>query len=628
MDTPDNEKAVDTLGAGATRGKAAEIKKARLQTPDGKIAPFPKGRFLKFVSKLKVQTKDYGLVPLELLGSQLYALDEICEGMASGQTTFVFLKARQLGISTFFLALDLFQAFEHQGLLGIFATHDEGSRDQFRNQIDVFMGTLPSSYKVAYETNNRQMLVLKNNSLFRYLVAGSRTTTNKLGRSGGCNFLHATEVAFWGSAEDIKALGQTLSEHFQHRMYVYESTANGFNHYYDMWETAKESPAQKAIFIGWWRDERNEFSAKHPLYLKYMPKGINTPITPLEKKRVKEVKKQYGADITAGQLAWYRFHLETKCGGDQSNMDQEMPWTEEDAFIATGSAFFPNNIITEQLRTAKKALCAPYIIRLTQRFDETRLIACNIERADLKIWNTPVPGAKYVLGADPAHGISGEGDNAAIGIYRCYSDGIEQVAEYASASCAPFQFAWTLAFLCGLYKDVYYVLEMNGPGVAARDELTQLKQKLAAFAVEGADDFRNCLRHMKDFLYRRADSMSSNVLLQWQTTPNTRDQLLHKFRIGMETSRIEIKSLYCLEEARFLAMEDDGYIGAPASKHDDRVFAAAMAYWGWEKGVKNLMHSQGLTRLKCMENDKSGGANPIDTLVNRFLKNANIGVPQ
>lgn len=627
MKTPESETVPDTLERG-TSGIHIAKKKARAQRPDGRVEKFPKERFLKFVSKLSVQTKDYGLVELQLLGSQLYALDEMVKGMEEGVTTFVFLKARQLGISTLFLALDLFMAFEHEGLLGIFATHDEGSRDQFRNQIDVFMTTLPPSYKVNYETNNRLMLVLKNSSMFRYLVAGTRTTTNKLGRSGGCNFLHATEVAFWGSADDIKALGQTLSELYLHRMYIYESTANGFNHFYDMWEIAKESPAQKAIFIGWWRDERNEFSANHPLYLKYMPKGTKTPITPLERKRVREVKRQYGYDITAGQLAWYRFHLETKCGGDQSAMDQEMPWTEEDAFIATGSTFFPANILTEQLRSAKKSLCMPMIIRLTERFEETRLVSCNIEKADLKIWSKPVPGGKYVLGADPSHGISGDSDNASISIFRCYADGIEQVAEYASPTCAPFQFAWTLAFLCGLYKDVYYVLEMNGPGVAARDEMVQLRQKLATFAPGADDDFRNCLRHMKDFLYRRADSMASNVLLQWQTTPNTRDQLLHKFRIGMETDRVQIKSLFALEEARFMVMEQDGYIGAPPSKHDDRVFAGAMAYWGWDKGVRGAMQAAGLTRAKVMENDKNGGANPIDNLVNRFLKNANISVPQ
>ncbi len=112
------------------------------------------------------------------MGSQKYVLEEIVEGMARGITIFVILKSRQLGISTLFLALDLFWAFEHWGTLGVFATHDEGSRDQFRNQIEVFLTGLPKSHKIPYNVNNRLMLVLDAPclSIFRYLVAGTRTT--------------------------------------------------------------------------------------------------------------------------------------------------------------------------------------------------------------------------------------------------------------------------------------------------------------------------------------------------------------------------------------------------------------------------------------------------------------------
>ena len=154
-----------------------------------------------------------------MLGSQIYILDEICAGLGQGVTTFVILKSRNLGASTFFLALDMFWAFEHAGMLGVFVTHEEAARDQFRNQIDLFLETLPRGYKVAQNKNNAKMLVLKNASLFRYLVAGQRSQSNKLGRSGGVNFAHCTEVAFWGSADDLSSLNQTFSELYPHRCY-------------------------------------------------------------------------------------------------------------------------------------------------------------------------------------------------------------------------------------------------------------------------------------------------------------------------------------------------------------------------------------------------------------------------
>lgn len=596
--------------------------------PDGRVEPFPRIRFLEFLKVLRVQTKDYGLVRLKLLGSQVYVMDEIIKGLEEGVTTFVILKARQLGISTFFLALDLFWAFEHEGLLGCFVTHDEASRDQFRNQIDVFLTTLPEAYRIPYETNNRLMLVLKNSSLFRYLVAGTRSSTNKLGRSGGSNYCHSTETAFYGSAEDIKALGQTFSELYPYRLYFFESTANGFNHYADMWEVAKDSPAQKAIFVGWWRDERNEFGENHPLYLKYMAQGVKTPLTQLERVRVKAVKKEYGFQITAGQVAWYRFHMETKCGNDQSTMDQEMPWTAEDAFISTGNSFFTNEVLTVCMKEARKSLCMPFIIKLTDNFQDTRMMSSSIEKAELKIWEKPSKYGKYVIGADPIFGSSGDSDNGVISVFRCYADGCEQVAEYASPSVSTFQFAWVVAFLCGLYKDVTLNLEITGPGTPVYQELVQLRQKLSTVTPGLDTDMRNCLLYMKDFYYRRADSLSGHVVRQWKTSPETRTQLLHKLHNGLLGKRLTVKSLACLEEARKMSIEPDGYISVPSSKCDDRVFGAALAYWAWDENVRSQMFASGLTKERIQKMEEQGGEDPIEGMVSRFLKDAKITVKQ
>lgn len=604
------------------------MKKRKIALPDGSVKPFPKERFLKFVSALRVQTKDYGLVELELLGSQLYVLEEIIKGMEGGVTTFVILKARQLGISTFFLALDLFWAFEHPGLLGVFATHDEGSRDQFRNQIEVFLTTLPAKFKIPYETNNRLMLVLENASLFRYLVAGTRTTTNKLGRSGGSNFAHCTEVAFWGSPEDLNALQQTFSELYANRLYFFETTANGFNHFYDMWQTAKASPAQKAIFVGWWRDERNEFGPEHSLYLKYMPQGTATPLTPIERERVKEVKDLYGYPITAGQVAWYRSHLENKCNGDQSAMDQEMPWTEEDAFISTGGKFFSNQVLTGANKVAKKYKCLHYVFKLKEDFLETAIQpAYSPTSSQLKIWELPQAGTTYVVGADPIFGSSDESDNGVITVYRCFADQIVQVAEYATPGVSTLQFAWVLAYICGLYQHTLLALELTGPGQVVYMELKQLKQKLAAISPLADSDMRNCLKYMKDFYYSRVDSMSGNMLLQWKSSPELRRALLHLFHDCVSNGRQEIRSNACLDECRFLTI-DEGYIGVPSGKFDDRIFASGLAAWAWDRKLRRKLTQSGSTREQSEIDKVKFPDSPVSGLVKKFLKDAKIHVGQ
>ena len=83
----------------------------RFELKSSAVAPFPRAKFLLFLKQLKVQSKDYGLVPFRLLGSQIYLLDEICSALDNGITVIYVLKNRQAGISTFLLALDLFWAF-------------------------------------------------------------------------------------------------------------------------------------------------------------------------------------------------------------------------------------------------------------------------------------------------------------------------------------------------------------------------------------------------------------------------------------------------------------------------------------------------------------------------------------
>ena len=595
--------------------------------PDGSVRAFPRDRFLSFIGQLKIQSRDLGLSSLDLLGSQLYILDEICEGMARGITTFVILKARQLGSSTFFLALNLFWAFDNPGMLGILATQNELARDQFINQLRLYLSTLPKSHKIDSKTSNRGLMVFTNTSLFQFLVAGASKHGNTLGRSGGCNYLHASEVAFYGSKENIDALNQTLAEKNPHRLYIYESTANGFNHYAEMWEIASHSPAQKAIFVGWWRNEMFELAETDPLYLKYMPKGRASVLHPLEQKRIALVKELYDFDITAGQVAWYRFHLETKCAGDQGQMDQEMPWTPEDAFVSTGSQFFPDESLTLQLREARKHLCKPFIMRLSKKWSETSVQPADIFNATLKVWEEPNKWGKYVLGCDPAYGSSAEADHSVISVFRCYADRLVQVAEYSSPSTSTYQCAWVLCYLAGLYGDVMVNLEISGPGGAVYKEMVQLQQETAAYQQEDNIDLNNCLAHMKNFLYRKPDSLTGSVVNQWVTSFDNKRLLLSRHRDMVDRGLMHIRSLSCLEEHRKMVVGETGGIAASGRNKDDKVIAAALAGYAWAEWVAPQMKAQGHTYEYVKLIEEKGGEDIVSNMFRRFLKEMKIKVP-
>ncbi len=602
----------------------------RFELKASKVAPFPREKFLQFLKQLKVQSRDYGLMPFKLLGSQIYALDELCKGLDEGITTFYYLKSRQIGMSTFFLAIDMFWAMNYKGLLGVFLTHTEGSRDDFRSGLEVFFAETPKEYKVGYVRHNRNLLILKNASKFRYLIAGtSENRKGGLGRSGSANYVHSTETAFYGNGDDVAEFRSQISSLYPHRLQIYETTANGFNWFSDEWDLAVKDPTKRAVFIGWWRDERNQFPLDHPFFSKYMPDGLNSSLTPLERKRIREVRELYGFEISIQQVAWSRWHLESEKAGDQSLMDQEYPWTPDDAFQATGSQFFTAEALTTCTREARKHPFKTYRYKLGTKFDDTTLQQVRDPRASLRIWEEASKFGYYVFGGDPAYGSSDEADRSCGSVWRCYSDAVVQVAEYCSPEPSTYQFAWVIAHLCGYYGLTYCmpVLEITGPGQAVFDELNKVHKH--ASEIKPKDDIagiRNILGHMHHFMYRRIDTLGSSLVYQWRSSHELKTRMLHQFKNGIELGRIVPRSVPLLEEMRRI-VNDEGQIGGQGRAKDDRVIGAALAYQGFNLWCQPKLKSMGLSMARAAEVDARGGTEPVDRLIVNYLKRVNISVP-
>lgn len=595
-----------------------------------RVAPFPRERFLSWCKSLKIQTKDFGLKPFELLGTQRYVLDEVEKGLNEGVTTFVILKARQLGITTVLIALDLFWAFEYPGLSGCFATHTDQSKAGFRNVIKVFFGNLPKSHRVRIDRENRDMLVLQNGSMFMYLVAGVKEKeVGSLGRSGAFNFKHGTEVAFWGSEDDKKELAATMSTHYPHRLQIDESTANGFNHFYDQWTAAKSSPVQRAIFVGWWRDELYAFQDNHPWFKVYMPEGHETPLAPMERKRKKLVREQYGIDIGHNQIAWYRWKLTEEVDNDQSKMDEMFPWVEDDAFQATGSKFFLNDALTDSMREAKSKPLLPFRYLIKDSWREMAVVPAQLKQAELKIWEEAVPHGVYAIGCDPAYGSSDDADSTVIHVARCYADKIVQAAEYSSPRTSTYQCAWILAHLCGYYQNCMVNLEITGPGSVVFDALKMLQTEVrqAPPPGKGEPDLRNIFGHMRHYLYRKPDNIGGGGLAyQWRTTHETKWILMNGFKDAFELRQHVINSLRCLEEMKSIILTD-GQIHGEGRKKDDRVIAAALAHEAWRRWIKQRLFSAGLTYAKVAADTQTGGPTVAEKMAIDYLRKAKIILP-
>lgn len=213
-----------------------------------------------------------------------------------------------------------------------------------------------------------------------------------------------------------------------------------------------------------------------------------------------------------------------------------------------------------------------------QFFQDTEVLKSTERLATLKVWEEPVKNGYYVIGADPAYGSSDWADRFCIQVFRCYADGLDQVAEFATSELNTYQFAWVIAHLAGAYTGSILNLEINGPGQAVYNELANLKRLAAAnsnpLIQRGLMDV---LGSMQNYIWRRNDSLSGPSNSKgWMTTASTKERMLTYMKDFFERKMMGVYSLDLLDEMKTI-VRDGGSIQAPGRSKDDRVIAAALA---------------------------------------------------
>lgn len=577
---------------------------------------FDLNHFYKFCKELKVETKELGIQRLgnRLLGSQTYVMQEIAKGLNDDIHFFVILKGRQLGITTISLALDLYWHFKHPGFQGTLTTDTEENRDQFRTTLAMYMDGLPPEYKIPLVTHNRNQMVLKNRSRLFYQVAGLRAK-GSLGRGKGITYLHGTETSSWGDEEGLASLLASLAEKNPNRLYLFESTARGFNMWHDMWTVAKRARTQRAIFCGWWRNELYSLEADTKEYKVYWDGKLN----PEEKEWTKDIKKLYGIEINSRQMAWWRWKMYEGLK-DEALMYQEFPPTEDYAFVMTGTSFFSHSRCTDAARAAKESLPDFYRFTLGQFFEDTTLIKSTEKLATLKIWEEPIDNAFYVIGADPAYGSSDWADRFCIQVYRAYADGLEQVAEFATNELNTYQFAWVICYLAGAYKNSTLNLEVNGPGQAVINEMRNLKRQAQTYDAQKARGLMDVLGHMSHYLWRRNDSLGGlSNSIGYLTTHSSKERMMNYFKDYFERGMLTVRSMELLEEMKSV-IRDMGGIAAHGRNKDDRVIATALATVAFAEQVMPRLMALRVTKAKRAEQEVVRDEPVMQKSINNYLK--------
>lgn len=581
--------------------------------------------FLRFCQMVRITSKDAeGPVPIIPYEGQKRFLREVAEGLENGVHHFTVLKSRQLGISTILLALDIFWLYMHEGLQGALVFDTADNKDAARQTLTEMLDSLPPRFRVPVLKHNRNALVLANGSRLQYMSAGKNKNSG-LGRSRALNFVHASECSSWGDQKGLDSLWHALSEVNPNRLYIFESTALGYNLFHDMWNEAKAFPGQKDIFIGWWSKDNQRIERDNPEFALWW--GQHPQLTEYEAKTAEAVERDYGWQISPEQWAWYRKRAYEK---DEHSLLEEQPSHEEEAFQATGRSFFQLKRIGLDMDVIAKHGVAHKGYRyhlgnsfLTMRVEETTIP----DEVDLKVWESPVKDGKYAFGVDPAFGRSEEKDRSTISVWRCYSDKLVQVAEYNTPFPETRHVAWVMAHLAGCYRDCVINLEVTGPGGETLMELNHLRQQIAFAHLRDHGDQINpqwALDQARWYLYHRPDSMGPGFAYGFKTGFESKQRLLYRMRDSYETEMMVGRSMYLLEEMRTF-VQDGGALHGSGRNKDDRVLAASLANLAWVEWVRPAMIANNQTyareTAKEIERRRREDATINDWLVPLFLEN-------
>lgn len=599
--------------------------------------------FLKFIKLLRIDSKEMASsdgrgVKLDLWDSQRIFLEEIAEGLERNVRHFVCLKSRQLGISTVSLALDCFWLCMYPGTIGALVIDSEGSKEVFRATIRRYIESFPeeffgASFKIVKGGDNRNFMRFSNGSRLDFLVAGTRKKT-AWAEGRAYTFCHCSEVSKYGSAEGLSSFMETLAKTNEHRLFIFESTAQGWNHFKDMWDEAKrDSHTKKGIFIGWWSCPTNIIQREDPRFAVY---GSNPP-TGEERELIDLVKKEYGYEVRPEQLAWYRFIQSDETKSEQVN-NQNQPWIASQSFVQAGFSFFPARQLQKdysRILGDVEGIEPPefegFKFTVGENFQTSQMEKIvdqeRINEVVLRVWERPVKEAQYVIGCDPAFGRNDWKDRHAISVHRCYADKLVQIAEYADNEVETHVAAWVLAYLAGSYRNSMVNVELTGgAGLAVIREFQNLKERMRSdiYRVSNPDyDWDDFLQNARWYLYHRIDSFGRGGYMKcFESSGKHKFDMMNMLRSSYSSNLLLLKSKPLVEE--MFSVVQEGYnIEAPGRSKDDRVFALGLANMTWEEHFRQRLISLGETYEKSVNRENgedSMGQDMVNNIVTGFLK--------
>lgn len=455
------------------------------------------------------------------------------------------LKSRQFGFTTLYSIDYLDEALWVPGMSCGILAHEQKYNEKIFSIVKRAYENLPEELKPTTSTDTKYAY----NFVSRFdgdpLDSSIYVATDV--RSGTVLKLHITEAAWLKDPAKVAAgakqavpKGGSITE---------ETTANGFNSFYDQYSQAEQIEQRgiitdfdyKTYFYAWWENPEYSLPGKMPEILP-------------------EDKILYGDEagerekwkLSDEQLIWRRWkinELRQSQKEDGVTLDglqlfqQEYPASRQQAFQSGAGNVFDVSGLTPTPPLAREIADGTVL--------ESKYRA--LYQLGVNFWTLPLPDHEYVIGVDPSDGTGG--DFADIDVWD--GETFEQVAQFHTNSTRPDILAEIAAQLGDFYNHAFIAVENN--------MLTCI-----LYLVKIYDNY---------FTEVRIDKRTKErtKILGYSTNTKTRDNMIDDFRIAYEEGTLDIRSAVTISEMKTFVKKEGGKREHADGKNDDSLFGAFIA---------------------------------------------------
>ncbi len=505
-----------------------------------------------------VVDKDKKVVPFflnevqhEFIDTLNKAIEDYEKGLITSISLLV-LKGRQQGFTTFITAYQLALTITRANCEGVtLADKSSNTEAIFQNKAKFTYNRLPEILKPTEKYNSkRQLLFEKLNSSWSI-----DTATKEVGRSRTINFFHGSECAFW--KDGISSIQASLGETFtKNAIKIYESTANGFNDYREMWKSGEHINC----FYEWWKTKeyRLNFETKN-MRTKFL-NDIDRNKGEWIYDRLRWLRDSQNLD--ENQLYWY--FKKYKGYIDKELIKQEYPCTADEAFISSGRCFFDVENIIKRINELEKIRNNGVIDIGYFDFDiitkNDKKVITNIKwitdpTGPIKIFEMPKEKYPYVLGGDT----SGDGsDNFTGTVIDNTTEKIVAVLKHEKDET----FYTRQIYCLGKYFNWALVGLENNFSTYPTKMLSEEYEYPNLYVREKVDNFTN----RKEKCYG------------FETTKKSRPLILAELQRIFSEEIYKITDIEILKEALTFIKNEKGKPEAQEGCHDDLIMGTAITY--------------------------------------------------